>query len=88
MHDNFFIQTLEESIDNNKQLNIFDTSNQILDLPPQPQSLALSSTQNINFAVGTLDTTREKTNVTCPSRNIFDWNDNATAQGLSHSSMN
>ena len=48
----------------------------------------MSSTQNMNTAVGTLGKTHEETNITCPPRHIFDWDDNATALGFSHSSMN
>ncbi|CAF1267189.1 unnamed protein product [Rotaria sordida] len=69
-------------IDNNNQLNIFDTSNQILDPTCQLQSLASSSTQNINNAVSTLDKTRDETNITCPPHNLFDFYDNATAQDI------
>ncbi len=75
-------------IDNNNQLNIFDTNNQIFDPTPQPQLLSVSSTQNINITASTLDKTREKTNVSCPSRNLFDLDDNVIAQGLSYSSIN
>jgi hypothetical protein len=75
-------------IDNNNQLNIVDTSNQILDATPQSQSLALSSTQNNNLAVSTLVQPREKTNITCSPRDFFDFDDNPIAQGLSHSSIN
>ena len=82
--------TNSNDIDNNNQLNIVDTINQIYDPTPQFQSLALSSTQNINIAVGsnTLDKSHEKTNVTCLHANLFDLDDNTTDQGLSHSSIN
>jgi hypothetical protein len=76
-------------IDNNNQLNIVDTSNQILDATPQSQSLALSSTQNINIVVSsTLDKSHEKTNITCPLCDLFELDDHTTAQGLSHSCIN
>ena len=62
-------------INNSNQLNTFDTSNQIRDPTPQPQSLALPSTQNIHIAVGSLEKPCEQTNTTYPPGNLFDVDD-------------
>ncbi|CAF3748903.1 unnamed protein product [Rotaria sp. Silwood1] len=74
-------------IDNNNQPNIFDSTNQILDATHQHQSLASSSTQNINNTVSTFDKTHDETNITCLPHNLFDSVDNPTAQGLSYNNI-
>lgn len=75
-------------MENNNQPDIFEATSQILELTTQSQASALFSNQNINTAVGILDTAPEKTNVTYSLYDTSVLDANTTTQGLSYSSIN
>ena len=69
--------------DKNNPLNIFNARNQIFHpAAPQFPTPALPSTQNIHIAASVLDKTPGKTNVPCPLRDVFGFDDDVFAQGL------